>query len=317
MGDDRDPVLQDIVSNAFRRFDANLNTALPKSAGKLRERLHRVPTRPEHLFLPRSFPLVLSYWLSPSGKRNVDTEFQTDVIYSSINGYYSIRLCDNIADNDGAVDLRKLASCVLYFDNEAIRPYMNYFSHHEEFWKSLDEFLGQQADMSAADGLLDDVDAETFASVSSKKFTGSKIPLSALRYRYHRSHAEFEQWSQFVDCLGAFAQLNSDFFDWHHDSLHGIPTLVSSEAKRRGSGESLASWFLREGFDWGAAELRSRLNDVTLRAEALKNEAVVNWVIARGQTLESDIGKLRSGLKVLNILGGVLSGNPFDGGSRG
>ena len=175
MHDRSDPFLDQLVSTAFRLFDANLEAALPRATPKIREFLRRVPTRPEHIFNARSFPIVvLPYWLSPSRERTVDAEFQTDMIYSSISGYYSIRLCDNIADNDSPPELRKLAPCTLYFDSEAIRPYRKHFPTTHEFWNLFDTFLAQQAEASAADSLLDDVDAETFASLSSKKFTGTK-----------------------------------------------------------------------------------------------------------------------------------------------
>jgi len=108
-----------------------------------------------------------------------------------------------------------------------------------EFWHLFDKFLAQQAEASAADSLLDDVDAETFASLSSRKFTGTKIPMSTVRYRYQVSESAFGQWLQFVDCLGNFAQFSNDFFDWHHDSIHGITTHISSESKRRAPGESI------------------------------------------------------------------------------
>ena len=198
MHDKSDAVLEEFVSNAFRRFDANLEAALPRSTPKLREFLRRVPTRPEHVVYARGFPhVVLPYWLSPTRRRVADAEFQTDVIYSSISGYYSIRLCDNIADNDCPPELRKLAPCTLYFDSEAIRPYMKHFPANHEFWSLLDTFLAQQAEASAADGLLDDVDAETFASLSSRKFTGTKIPLAAVRFRYPGLESSFEQWLSF------------------------------------------------------------------------------------------------------------------------
>jgi hypothetical protein len=310
MHDKSDPVLGEFISNALRRFDANLNAALPRSTPKLREFLRRVPTRPEHIFDPRSFPIVLlPYWLSPSRERVVDAEFQTDLIYSSISGYYSIRLCDNIADNDSPSELRKLAPCTLYFDNEAIRPYMKYFTANHEFWHSLDKFLVQQAEASAADSFLDDIDEETFASLSSRKFTGTKIPLSAVRFRYQGSETSFEQWVRFVDCLGNFAQFSNDFLDWRHDSMHGITTYVSSESRRRAtSEESIATWFVREGFDWGVNELKLRFENAKVHAEALGNEALIDWLIPRGRTLDDDIGKLRSGLNLLERFGKVISG---------
>ena len=197
---------------AFRREPRGCAS---RSGPQLREFLHGVPTRPEHVFGARAFPhVVLPYWLSPTRERVADAEFQTDVIYSSISGYYSIRLCDNIADNDCPPELRKLAPCALYFDSESIRPYVKHFPATHEFWNLLDKFLAQQAEASAADSLLDDVDKETFASLSSKKFTGTKIPISAVRFRYPGLESSFEQMLQFVDCLGNFAQFSNDFLDW-------------------------------------------------------------------------------------------------------
>jgi hypothetical protein len=309
MQDKSDPVLEEVVSNAFLRFEANLKAAMPRTAQQVRHYLQGVPTKPEHVFGVRNFPhFLLPYWLSPTADRVADAEFQTDLIYSSINGYYSIRLCDNIADNDSPPELRKLAPCTLYFDSEAIRAYREHFPVAHEFWSLFDTFLAQQAEASAADSLLEDVDAEAFASLSSKKFTGTKIPMSAVRYRYQGLERSFDQWSRFVDCLGSFAQFNNDFFDWHHDSMHGITTYVSSESRRRAaSEESIATWFVREGFDWGVNELKLRFENARLQAEALENEALLDWLISRGRTLDDDISKLRSGFNLLKRLGRIVS----------
>ncbi len=298
--------------DAFRRFDANLRAALPKTAPQLFKFLRGVPTvaHPEDVLGGRAFPhFVLPYWLSPARARIADAEFQTDVIYSTINGSYSIRLSDNIADNDGPPELKKFAPCAAYFDSEFIRTYMKYFPPSHQFWKSFDGFWAQQAEASSADSLLDDVDEETFVLVSSKKFTATKIPVLAVHFRYQASDTSFEQWLRFVDCLGNFAQFSNDFFDWRRDSIHGITTYVSSESRRRAPGDSVAKWFLREGFDWGVAELKSRFDSVKQRCEALRNEAILDWVIARGCTLDDDIGKARSALELVKTFGRITSGN--------
>ena len=292
MSDDADPLLQELVANALLRFEANLDAALPRVASRLRKHLKGVPTKPEHFFAVRNFPhFLLPWWFSPTAEREADADFQTDLIYSSINGYYAIRLCDNIADNDGPPELRSLAPCTLYFDSEAIAPYRTYFPATHAFWKSFDTFLAGQAEASAADSLLEDVDAETFACLSSQKFTGANIPMAAVRWRYPVLEGSFDRWMEFVDCLGNFAQFNNDFFDWRHDSKHGITTYISSEARRRAPDEDVTIWFLREGFDWGVAELKSRLDKVKLHAEALGKDAVLDWVTARGRVLEDDIGQ--------------------------
>jgi hypothetical protein len=307
MQDRSDPVLAELVSDALRRFEENLKAALPRTAPHLQQYLHGAPTRTEHVFAVRNFPhFLLPYWFTPPADRAGDTEFQTDLLYSSFNGYYSIRLCDNIADNDCPPELRKFAPCILYFDSEAIRPYRKHFPTNHEFWALFDQFLAQQAEASTADSLLEDVDAETFASLSSKKFTGTKIPVSAVRYRYQCSEGALQQWLRFVDCLGNFAQFCNDFFDWRHDSMHGITTYISSESRRRAPVESVAEWFLREGFDWGVEELKLRFNNVKVIAEELGHEAVLDWLIARGGTLEADIDKVRSGVELLRSMESVM-----------
>jgi hypothetical protein len=308
MRDKSDPFLEQFVSNALQRLEANLTAALPRTAPQLREFLQGVPTSLEHVFSLRAFPhVILPYWLSPTRERVVDAEFQTDVIYSSISGYYSIRLCDNIADNDCPSELRKLAPCSLYFDSESITPYMKHFPMTHEFWNFFSEFLARQVEASAADSLLDDVDEETFSSLSSKKFTGTKIPISAVRLRYQGSEGSFEQCLQFVDCLGNFAQFHNDFFDWNHDPQYGITTYITSEAKRRAPGESATTWFLREGFDWGVAELKMRFNNVKNFACALENEEILDWSIARGFLLDEDISRARSGLEMVRTFGRITS----------
>ncbi len=304
-----DPFLQLCLSNAFERFDADLNRALPLTAQQLRQYLHGAPTKPEHVFGVRAFPhFLLPNRFSPAEHSLVDAEFQTDLIYSSINGYYSIRLCDNIADNDSPPELRKLAPCTLYFDSEAITPYRKHFPTTHEFWNLFNTFLAQQAEASAADSLLEDVDAETFASLSSRKFTGTRSLCQRCATVITGLERSFEQWLRFVDCLGNFAQFSNDFFDWRHDLIHGITTYISSESRRRAPGESIATWFLREGFDWGVAELQLRFDNVKLHAEALGNKAVLDWLIARGRTLDDDIDKLRSGLNLLKTLERITPG---------
>ncbi len=309
MPDESDPLLGWLIANALARFDANLRAALPETAPRLLERLRDVPTRPEHAFGARAFPhILLPYWLSPAPVRQSDTDFHTDVIYSTISRYYSIRLCDEIADEDNSPELNAFAPFVSYFDSQFIKPYTRYFPDTHEFWDLFDRFWAQQAEASVADRLLADVDENTFASLSSKKFTAAKIPIAAVRFRYPALAGAFEAWLRFVDCLASFAQFSNDFFDWRHDSTHGNVTYVTSEARRRAP-DSATAWFLREGFDWGVAELKSRFELVRLQAEALGNPAVLEWAIARGRALDGDIDKLRSGLELVRTFGRITSGS--------
>jgi hypothetical protein len=312
MQDKTDPPLEQFVSNAFQRFDAKLRAALPKTAPQLFKFLYGVATLPEHVLNVRAFPhFVLPYWISPARARVIDPEFQADIIYSTINGSYSIRLCDNIADNDSPPELKKFAPCAAYFDSEFIRPYVKYFPMPHDFWVLFDRYWTQQAEASCADSLLDDVDEEIFTTLSSRKFTAAKIPLAAVKFRYGELESSFEQWLEFVDLIGNFTQFNNDFFDWDHDSQYGITTYVSSEWKRHARGDSLADWFLREGFEWGAAELKTRFKNAKHRAEALRNKEVLDWMIARGHILDRDIVEARSGLALVKMFGTITSSKKY------
>jgi len=320
MQDSSDPSFEQLVSDAFVRFESNLRAALPRTAPQILEFLHGAPPvlQPEIAWNSRSFPhYLLPYWLSPARARAVDKEFQTDVLYSTVNGSHSIRLCDNIADNDGPPELRKIAPCAAYFVSEFVRPYMKYFALHHEFWTFFDKFWAEQAEASAADSFLSYIDYEMFSSLSSRKFTATKIPIAAVRFRYQELEASIERWFNFVDLVGIFAQFNNDFFDWSHDPRFGITTYISSEARRRAPDESLTTWFLREGFDWGAGVLRSSLDKVKNDAEVLGNGAVLDWVIARADALECDIVEARSDLDLVKTFGRILFNQESDGGAHG
>ena len=317
MCNESDYFLRHLISSAFLRFNANLSAALPRTAPQLRKLLRGVPIDAEHVLNVRGFPhFVLPYWLSPLRDRTVDAEFQSDVIYSTLNGSHSIRLCDNIADNDCPPELKKCAPCAAYFDSEFIRPYMKFFGQTNDFWGMFDKFWAQQAEASSADSLLDDVDEETFASLSSTKFTATKIPIAAVECRYQNLGGSLQRWFQFVDALGNFTQFNNDFFDWNHDSLFGITTYISSESKRRAPRDSLAEWFLREGFDWGAAELKVKFDNVRLEAETLGNQEVLEWTNARGRLLDRDIVGTRSGLELVKTFGKITCGSLTKGGAN-
>jgi len=302
--------LEEIASNAFIRFGENLRAALPNTAQQIFKFLRGVPplSHPELVLSSPTFPhYVLPYWLSPARERANDEVFQTDMIYSTLSGSYSIRLCDNIADNDCPSELRKFAPCAAYFDSEFIRPYMKYFQSGHKFWSLFDRFWAQQAEASSADALLHDVDDEAFSQISSKKFTATKIPIAAVFYRYEELDNSVERWFRFVDLLGSFTQFNNDFFDWNHDELYKITTYVSSQARRRAPGESLAGWFLREGFDWGTSVLHLKFDAVRMEAELLGNREVLDWVVARGHALERDLSETRSGLELVRTFGKIIS----------
>lgn len=303
-------LLETIVLDAFRRFDSNLQAALPRASAAILDTLYGVPKSHDAraVLTAPSFPhYVLPYWLSPAEAAAKDVTFQGDVVYSTINGSYSVRLSDNIADGDCPEALRKLAPCAAYFDSEFLRPYMRYFPSDHAFWDNCDRYWRAQAEASVVDALLDDVDEETFAQVSSRKFSATKVPVAAIGLRYGHLGDRLETWLGFVDLLGEFTQFNNDFFDWSHDQRYGITTFVSSEARRRRPESTVFKWFADEGFSWGADALRTRFRRLHDAAETLDNPSVIAWLKARGEALDSDIRRMRNDLDLVRTFGRITT----------
>src|SRR5579862_4207847 len=91
-----------LVQTAFERVRAEL----VRSSPFLFERVWPWMThlsgslRPEDYYLkPRSAPILfLPWWLELSIAAAPDVDFQTDLIYATINMYYSVRLVDDVMD---------------------------------------------------------------------------------------------------------------------------------------------------------------------------------------------------------------------------
>ena len=95
-----DTLLRQILQQAADRFYANLNSALPRTAPLIAARLKRVPAGArtvEVCLATQSFPAFsMPWWITPPEARGHDPEFQQDLCYSTLNGYYFVRLIDNV-----------------------------------------------------------------------------------------------------------------------------------------------------------------------------------------------------------------------------
>jgi len=93
--------------------------------------------QPEEYFKhPRSFPiLLLPWWLEKTLHPCPDAAFQLDLVRSTINGYYYIRLIDNLMDGHATVELKLLpASFLLYAIPDGIPTS---FPPNHAFWDLL------------------------------------------------------------------------------------------------------------------------------------------------------------------------------------
>jgi hypothetical protein len=289
-----DPLLDRIVTLAAQRFSADLDRDLPAAASHIARHLRRVPSlsAPTTSLFPQAFPsLALPHWMTPSAARIDDREFLTDIAYSTLSGYYAIRLIDNITDRDGPKELAALLPTVGYFQWRFLQPYLKHFPHHHDFWLEFHRVWSDQANSTAADALAPDITEEIFYDVSARKFGATKVPLAAVAFRNGMTTL-VEAWYEFVDSLGAFVQFWNDFLDWRHDAEHGINTFLQSESRRRRLPEEThVAWFLRDGFAWGSNRLRIEMSKVAERGRRLENRDVTDWIVAREQLLDRQLAK--------------------------
>ena len=99
-----DSLLHGLVSGALARLEAELRRTAPfmaKPVGQwIRRRCGGIKPVVSYLH-PRSFPLLqLPYWFAGTLPREREPDWHADLVYSSLNGYYSIRLIDNVMDGD-------------------------------------------------------------------------------------------------------------------------------------------------------------------------------------------------------------------------
>lgn len=308
-----DSQLRQILQRAADRFYANLNEALPRTAPLIAARLKRVPAGPrtvEVCLATQSFPAFsMPWWITPAEARDTDRQFLEDLCYSTLNGYYFVRLIDNVQDGDGPADLRQLLPAGGYFHAEFQSPYQRWFPANHPFWSTFQAAWNEQAEAAAVEAELDEIDLAAFQSVSALKFGAAKGPLAAAAYRYGRE-GELANWFAFVDRLGALSQLANDLFDWHHDSLAGINTYIQSEYRRRrfGPDETIHRWIVREGFDLGAEQIRDWHRELVGIARVLRAPEATLWLGRRGALLQKEISSARAALDALRELADAMRG---------
>lgn len=305
--------LELILDRSALRFRSNLEAALPTTVPMIDRWLVRVPAPPrmvETCLAITSFPtFALPYWLTPAAERENDFEFQCSIAYSTLNGYFFVRLIDNVTDGDGPPQVRKLLPAAGYFGAQFMSPYLAYFDAGHRFWPVFHSAWNEQAENNSVDAVVDDIDRSLFLGVSARKFGASKVPLAAAAFRYGRD-GRLPEWNAFVDRLGAFSQFLNDLFDWLHDSRGGITTYLQSEFRRRhNAGESIAAWILREGFDWGVDQLRLWIGELSEMAASLGSEGAIEWVAKRKARLEDEI---ETGYRGLGLLGSLARGQSWD-----
>lgn len=300
-----DPHLSQIITAAVTRLQTEMSQAAPYLAGQVEPWLRQLAgsAQPADYFQhPLAFPsLLLPWWLEQTIHPQPELPFQADLAYSTINGYYYIRLIDNLMDGHATVELALLPA-LGFFHSQFQLVYQRYFAADQPFWDFFTATWFQSAEATTQDAGLTDFDEATFKQVAAKKVCAAKIPLAAACYRFDRPEL-IALWSQLVDYLGEWHQFLNDLMSWHRDHTRQTRTYFLAEAEQRRAGdEPVVSWVAREGFDWAVARLQTWLAELQRLAVELHSPPLTAYLTERGRMLQQQQAEVAEGLGHLTRL---------------
>ena len=285
-----DPELGELIRTAISRTSTEMNRVAPFMASQVIPWQRQLSSSnqledyavEEYFKHPRSFPiLLLPWWLEKTLHPSPDLAFQLDLVRSTINGYYYIRLIDNLMDGHATVELRLLPA-LGFFYSQFLVAYQAHFPAGHEFWDLFAAISSQSADVMMKDASLTDIDMIQFEQVSGKKTSDVRIPLAAVCHKYAERDL-MGRWDQFVDAFGCWHQMLNDVFNWPKDLKCCTTTYFLSEANRRKRPtETVLRWIIREGFDWAVECLQTWMAEAKLLAGGLNSpDLAAYWISAR------------------------------------
>jgi hypothetical protein len=303
-----DPSLSQLISQAMSRLNTDLAGAAPFMAGQLSgwfEQLSGCRLPEDYFKHPLAFPsLLLPWWAETTITRPPDLAFQADLIYSTINGYYYIRLIDNLMDGHATIEL-KLLPALNVFHTQFQSAYQRYFIAGHPFWQRFTTVWFRSGEAAMQDAALTELDETRFKQVAAQKICAANIPLAAVCYRYDRPDL-IRAWSDLVDLLGCWHQFHNDLFDWYRDDSRQNRTYFLSEAeRRRRPGEPVAGWVAREGFDWAIEKLLAWLEELRRQAAQLGSESLLAYLDTRERLLIEQKERASAGLHSLARLAAI------------
>jgi len=303
------PELQGIVRRAFSRLRRRLEVAVPSLSVYTKRWMQALAADapPETYFThPQAFPMVLLPWWLETKVHGVPARaFHGDVVYSTLNGYYFVRMIDDLMDSEHPPGPHVLPSLIV-FHTEFQLTYHRHFPHDHPFWQAFTSASFSAAETASLDAGLDAIDREQFLQTSARKLAGAKVPIAAVCHRYGRPEL-LEPWSELVDLLGRWHQMLNDMRGWHRDLGHGTSTYFLSEAsRRRVQTESIAEWAITKGFDWGFAQLDGWMEQLLTAAAEMDCPPLTAYLEYRRRALADERGSLMPSVSALGRLASII-----------
>lgn len=299
------PQQSDIISQTITRLQTEMESLVPFMAGRVLPWAQSLAgtAKPEDYFRhPLAFPsLLLPWWVENTLVDTPDVAFQAELAWSTINGYYHIRLIDNVMDDHATLET-ELLPAINFFHMHFQGTYQQYFEYGHPFWSYFTATWLHSGQAAMQDAALFEIDEARFKQISAQKVCAAKIPVAAVCYRYNCPTA-IKPWAEFIDLFGCWHQMFNDLFDWHKDSSNQTVTWFLSEAERhRAPDEPLVAWVTREGFAWGIETLQGWMSELEVLADGLQSKELVAYLKTRDAMLLEQQAKVKKGLDNLMSL---------------
>ncbi len=249
-----------------------------------------------------AFPtLLFPWWLEKSIAEKIDIDFQTDLVYSSVCGYYFIRLIDNVMDESGHCE-RNLLPILAYLHSQFQSVPFRYFEYNHGFWEYFDRQWSKSAEASLQDSELDEINEAAFIHIASKKVCAGKIPMMAVIMKSgHKSLPA--NWERLFDLMSCWHQMYNDLLDWKRDlEIDNITWFLTEAKNRTHPNETILSWVMKEGFEWGAGRLKNWMKEMDRLAVAIGNKDLETYITFRDAYFDEKVNNVLDGFQQINKL---------------
>jgi hypothetical protein len=300
-----DPRYDALIDHAVSRLDSELESNTPLMAPPVRAWMNTLAgsdAAADYFKHPRAFAFLLVPWLFELALSSEPAlGFHQDLAYASVNGYYFIRLFDNIMDDDAVVE-KQILPVTAFFYLEINKTFQQYFEPGHPFWAIYERAWLDQSQATVIDQGQSLMSEQQFVERVSLKVGGAKIPLAAVCYFHDRADL-LATWSHFLNKLGSWHLMQQDLFDWSKDlNANNMTYFLSAAHRRKSAGESAAAWIVREGLDWGFELLVRWMADIIQLAETLGSDPLLVYLKAREANLLEQGEQMWQGLKLLAAL---------------
>jgi hypothetical protein len=302
------PALHRAICNGVARICTELEDLMPLTARQVKSwlvYLARGQSPADYYLQHTDLPMFLFPWFLESGQTKTDITFLNDRVYSTINGFYYIRLLDDITDHHADSEVTLLPA-LGFFHTQFQQTYQEHFAAGHPFWDYFRQVWFHSADVTIADLGSRKISRREFIRVAAQKTCAVKIPLAAVAHKYGQVDA-LVGWSRFLDVYGCWHQMANDMFHWHEDlSLETTTYFLSEATRRKRTRETVADWVIREGFEWGINTLDEWMSQAQELAVEIEVPDLWDYLQYRTAKMRrktrATLGNLRAAAQLGNML---------------